>query len=257
MNKLKIAIVTGASSGLGKEFVKQLPFLYQQLDEIWVIARRRDRLISMASESVIPLRIFDGDMLESEIYEKMKIALIMEKPNIRMLINAAGFGKTGRFSDILDKEPKAQQQMIELNCSGLTNMILLCFPWFSKGSRIINIASAAAFCPQPCFAVYAATKSYVLSVSRALHEELKARGIVVTAVCPGPVNTEFFSVAGKPDNWLKGMAMVKADKVVHKALRDARAKKQMSVYGILMNITNIAAKIVPHRLLVLLGNIAN
>ena len=120
-----------------------------------------------------------------------------EKPDIRMLVNAAGFGKSGNAEDIRRKEAGCQSRMIDLNCRALTEMTFVCLPYMSAGSRILNIASAAAFCPQPGFAVYAATKAYVLSFSRALGEEVKNRRIYVTAVCPGPVDTEFFRNSGQ------------------------------------------------------------
>ena len=105
-----------------------------------------------------------------------------------LLVNAAGFGKTGTVEEIAKEDKKLQLRMIDLNCRGLTEMTCTCLPWMHKGTRIINLASAAAFCPQAKFAVYAATKSYVLSFSRSLAAELKEKGIFVTAVCPGPVS---------------------------------------------------------------------
>mgnify|MGYP000835713314 CR=1 FL=1 len=120
-----------------------------------------------------------------------------------MLVNAAGFGRSGSVEEINMQRRRIQTDMVGLNCQALTRMTLLCLPYMHPGSRIVNLASAAAFCPQPYFAVYAATKSYVLSFSRSLREELKTRGIIVTAVCPGPVDTPFFDVSGKPQNFLK------------------------------------------------------
>ena len=118
-----------------------------------------------------------------------------------------------------------------------------------RGSRIVNLASAAAFCPQKDFAVYAATKAYVLSFSRALGSELKACGIYVTAVCPGPVDTEFFTVSGELANPLKKLTLAGAPQVVHKALSDSRKKRAVSVYGAGMQAARLGAKIVPHSLI--------
>lgn len=246
---MKIAIVTGASSGMGREFVKQIGHFYRSLDEIWVIARREDRLKELQKQSVVPLRIFDGDLLHRPIYLRFKKALLTEMPDVRMLVNAAGFGKSGTVEEILEEDKNIQLEMIDLNCIALSRMTFYCLPYMSEGSRILNLASAAAFCPQPSFAVYAATKSYVLNFSRGLGAELRKKGIIVTAVCPGPVDTEFFDVSGKTENPWKKMTMVKAPKVVRKALLDTRAGKSVSVYSVPMKGARAASKLLPHDLI--------
>lgn len=244
---MKIAIITGASSGMGREFARQAEHFYKELDEIWVIARRKERLLSLKNQLLTTVRIFEGDLLEEEFYSELEAALKETKADIRMLVNAAGFGKIGKVKEIPDKQ---QIEMIHLNCIALTHMTKLCIPYMSKGSRIINMASAAAFCPQPSFGVYAATKSYVLSFSRSLRMELKDEQIFVTAVCPGPVATEFFQVAGKKEkNSIKDAVTVKPEKVVKQALLDVKAQKEISVYGIPMKLSRIASKIIPHALI--------
>lgn len=241
---MKVAIVTGASSGMGREFVKQIVHLYHELDEIWVIARRRERLEALKKQLSINVKIFEGDLLEKAIYERIIEEMQTEKPDIRMLVNAAGFGKVGKVKDIACEE---QLDMIHLNCMALTYMTKISIPYMSKGSCIINLASASAFCPQPSFSVYAATKSYVLSFSRSLRAELSSLGIAVTVVCPGPVKTEFFKVSGKKEkNGIKDAVTIKPVEVVRKALFDARAGKEISVYGIPMKFSRIAAKLIPH-----------
>ena len=246
---MKIAVITGASSGMGREFVRQAGYFYRSLDEIWVIARRKERLESLRKECRVPLRIFDGDLLKKQVYRQYHNELKEKKPDIRMLVNAAGFGKSGTFSEIASEDKKLQPDMIDLNCRALTRMIQLSLPRMSKGSRIINLASAAAFCPQNGFAVYAATKAYVLSLSRALSSELRSRGIIVTAVCPGPVDTEFFQVSGELTDPLKKLTMAKAPAVVHKALKDSRKRREVSEYGASMKAARIGARLLPHRLI--------
>ena len=252
---MKIAIVTGASSGMGREFVRQLGYFYKNLDEIWVIARRKERLEALVKESRVPLRIFAGDLQKKKVYKELRDALEKEQPDLRMLVNSAGFGKSGSVEEISSEKFRIQTDMVDVNCRSLTRMTLLCLPFLRAGSRIVNLASASAFCPQPYFSVYAATKSYVLSFSRSLGEELRKKGIVVTAVCPGPVDTEFFKFSGKPQNILKELTMAKADRVVHQALKDCRSGKSVSVYGIPMKLTYFGTKLLPHGLLVHMQNL--
>lgn len=247
---MKAAVVTGASSGIGREFVRQLGYFYKDLDEIWVIARRRDHMEQLRKESRVPLRIFEGDLMKKQVYKDYHRALGEYAPDIRMLVNAAGFGKSGSFTEIAGEGKRIQTDMIDLNCRALTRMTQMTLPYMKQGSRIINLASAAAFCPQPDFAVYAATKSYVLSFSRALKAELKSVGIYVTAVCPGPVKTEFFTVSGDLSGVLKKLSLAEAPAVVHKALKDSRKRRPVSVYGISMNVAQIGAKILPHGLII-------
>ena len=246
---MRIAVVTGASSGMGREFVRQLPYFYRNLDEIWVIARRGKRLEALQSEIRVPLRIFTGDLMKKPVCKAYHQALRSQKPDVRMLVNAAGFGKSGTFSDIAEAGRKLQTDMVDLNCRALTRMTQMTLPYLSRGSRILNLASAAAFCPQPGCAVYAATKAYVLSFSRALGAELKSFGITVTAVCPGPVNTEFFHVSGPLTDPLKKLTLAPASRVVRRALKDSRKRRAVSVYGPAMKAVRFGTKVIPHSLI--------
>lgn len=141
--------------------------------------------------------------------------------------------------------------MIDVNIKALTAITYKVLPYLSKGSKIIQVASSAAFLPQPGFNVYAATKAYVLHFSKALSVELKSRNIGVLALCPGPVKTEFFEIAssdGKPLDW-KAKFMVNAKDVVAKALNDAQSNKMESVYSFYMKLLKISSKIIPHELI--------
>ena len=244
---MKIALITGASSGLGREFARQIPKLYQNLDEIWVVARRAERLNELEMELKVPVRIFDGDLNQDYIYKKLGIALGKSHANVRMLVNAAGYGKIGTFCEYGWKE---ETGMVDLNCRSLTRMTALCLPYMHCGSRIVNLSSAAAFGPQPGFAVYAATKSYVYSLSMALGRELKGSGIYVTAVCLGPVDTEFFDHTGKEVASVKKKFRADAKDVVRKALIDSARGKKISVYGLSMKAAQVASKIVPDSVIV-------
>ena len=243
---MKIAVITGASSGIGREFARQISQRYGKMDELWIIARRKERLSELEKELRLDVRIFAMDLTNPEDMKQFKEHLEEVKPDIKLLVNCAGYGKVGSFEE-LDLEE--QCGIIDINCKALTMFTGVCLPYISTHSRIINVASAAAFCPQPRFNVYAASKSYVLSFSRALNCELKDRKITVTAVCPGPVDTEFFDIAGDNNNEFKKKMRVPVDKVVDKAIRDAALGNELSVYGTMMKTAELGSKIVPHKLL--------
>lgn len=240
----KIAIITGASSGMGMECARQISKKIPCIKEIWLIARRKEKMEELADSIDVPCKIIEADLMDDNVFVKIEDLLKSSDVKIKMLVNAAGFGKIGCVEDISIFDNGG---MVRLNCEALTRLTKVAIPHMSKKSRIINFASSAAFMPQPAFAVYAATKSYVLSFSRALHYELKDKEIFVTAVCPGPVATEFFDIAeeGKKRAWFKNIFMAKADKVVAKAITDSIDKKQMSVYGVSMNLFYKLTKILP------------
>ncbi len=268
MKQKNIIIITGASSGMGKEFVRQTDMHFPKVDEIWLIARRKEILEELASSCNHKCRVFACDLSNKKTWDEFKQTLMKEQPKITLLVNSAGYGILGEFyqkdsSNLNCKKAVTvntdawmceQTGMVELNCGALTAMTYLCIPYIKQGGRIIQLASSAAFLPQPKFAVYAATKSYVLSFSRALNEELRKQKIYVTAVCPGPVNTEFFDRAEKGADtlFIKKLVMARPDKVVAKALSDARNKKEISVYGLLMQLFLVISKILPHKLMLVI-----
>ena len=192
MSGKKIAIVTGASSGMGREMVYLLADHFAALEEIWVIARRKDRLEELVGKVPVSLRILPFDLSDEEDLCMLSGLLKQEQPNVKILVNGAGYGKTGAAGTI---PGSFSTGMVRLNDEALVAVTEMVLPYISGNSRIIQFASAAAFMPQPGFAVYAASKSFVLSYSRALAAELKKKEIYVTAVCPGPVETEFFGIA--------------------------------------------------------------
>ena len=149
---MRIAIVTGASSGIGREFVNQIPGFYKHLDEIWVTARRGERLEEVKQEvegrTGVYVRIFAGDLEKDLVYKQILNRLENQSPDIRMLVNAAGFGKIGSSAHIAKEDAAVQLRMIDVNCRSLTRMTFLVLPYMSKGSRILNISSGASFCPQ-------------------------------------------------------------------------------------------------------------
>lgn len=235
----KIAIITGASSGLGEEFTKQISKAYDY-DEIWIIARRLEKLDALAQKinteknakliKPIAMDISSKDsvytfkqLLEDE---HESLGMVGSGIEIGLLINNAGFGTYGTFEESsLSKE----MSMIDLNCTTLTGFCHIALPYLTKDSVIINTASLAAFLPLGNFAVYAASKAYVLSFSIALAAELKDKGVKVCALCPGSVSTEFANVAsnGARREVLGGIA---PDKVVAHCIKLAFAGKRVALY---------------------------
>lgn len=189
---MNIAVITGASSGLGKCYVDAVLKL-NKYDEIWLIARRRERLEEIAEQnSNAKFRILPLDLTRDEHLQVYKSELEQKGATIGLLINNAGYGKLGDFDKM---EANHCKGMIELNCVALTNVLNLSLPFMKRGSAAINVCSIAAFTPNPRMAVYSSTKAYVYSLSKALRFELKKRGINVLAVCPGPMETEFLALA--------------------------------------------------------------
>ena len=242
-----IAIVTGASSGLGKEFVKLL-VEDKNLDEIFVLARNNDKLNELKANYGDKIKLYSTDLSDINNIKSFGKILEKENVNIKILVNNAGFAKFCSYNDISIDETL---NMINLNISGVVAMGLVCVPFMNKNSHIINIASQAAFQPVPYQNVYSATKSFVKNYSRALNVELKEKGIVVTAVCPGWIKTNLFDRgcinAKKGTN--KFAYMVTPDVVAKKALKDTYNNKDISVYGLYVNFCRFLSKFLPEKLI--------
>jgi len=177
----KIAIVTGASSGFGTEFVKIFA-KDSTVDEIWMIARRKELMEQVAAEIEKTVKVFCADLSNMEEIQKIGENLKQAKVTVHFLVNNAGYGKFGSYSDVT---PEESVNMIQLNCGSVVIMGLICIPYMERGSRIINIASQSAFQPLPYLNVYSASKVFVRNYTRSLNQELKSKGITATAVCPG------------------------------------------------------------------------
>jgi Short-chain dehydrogenases of various substrate specificities len=245
---MKIAVITGASSGLGREFAKQIA-LSEAVDEIWCIARRLDRLEQLQKEISSKVRPLALDLLEGDSINTISALLKQEIPEITLLVNASGFGKYGSYKDLTDLEIN---NMIDLNCKALIHMTYAGLPYMKEGGRVIMLGSSSAYQPLPYFNMYAATKVFVVHFSRALNVELKNRRITITSVCPGYVRTEFFEVARNtknPDACQNFKPMYEPDAVVRKALRDSRKGKDISVLGIQVKLMRLMSKLLPHKLM--------
>ena len=225
---MNIAIITGASSGMGREFARQLAASLTKTDEIWLLARKRNALEELAYEltsdrhkHMIKIRTIAIDITDERKLARFAEVLMIRNAGISVLVNCAGMGIYGAF------EAQSRDEITEtvrLNVLALTQMTKFCLPYMKKGSRIIQLASGSAFLPQSGFAVYAASK---------------AKGISVTIVCPGPVKTPFLKHAygryGKM-NLIKKLTTAKPEKVVKKALQDSKKKKAVSIYGLSMKL---------------------
>ncbi|MCF0138102.1 MAG: SDR family NAD(P)-dependent oxidoreductase, partial [Oscillospiraceae bacterium] len=192
---MKIAVITGASSGMGREFVYAVDREFE-LDEIWVFARREGRLSELGDRCRTRIRCFARDLSDPAVYEEYRALLEAEKPELHVLVNAAGYGLFGVFEEMGLQE---QLGIADLNDKALTAMCLLSLPYMKKGDHIINMGSNSCWQPVPFQAVYGASKAYVLSFSRAIGRELKPRGIHVMCVCPGWIKTEFMDRAVHDD----------------------------------------------------------
>lgn len=246
---MKIAVITGASSGLGKEYVRQLDIINQktkEYDEIWVIARRLNRLEAMQIEIKTSLRPILLDLSSSSAIDSYEFLLQEEKPDIRLLINCAGYGRVGNYADISRTD---SENMINLNCRAAVAMTIASIPYMKSGAQIAEVCSMVGFLPLSYMNIYAASKSFLLRYSRALQVELKASGITVTAVCPYWVkDTEFIgkSKESKDSSYVtfyKGAGTT--EKSVSHAIRDIRKGKAVSTPSFVSKLMRFLTAILP------------
>jgi short-subunit dehydrogenase len=243
-----IAIITGASSGIGKEFFLSLNERKEGLDEIWVIARSADKLEALRTETDVPLRVIPLDLSSATATKELEQVLEAEKPSIQYLICASGFG---RFNAIEDDSAEVLENMVDLNCRSIVGTTRAAFPYMAKGGAMILIASVAALQPIPYIATYGATKAFVLSYGRALNKELrKARGARCLCVCPFWTKTAFFDRAYAEKTIVKKyVVMYKPEQIVKRAWKDLKKKKRdVSIHGVTARGQALLVKLLPHRL---------
>ena len=242
---MKIAVVTGASSGMGREFVLQLQ-QYTAVEEIWVIARRVDALTALQDQVSVPLKIVPLDLGKEESFASYAQLLQQAQPDVKLLVNAAGFGKFGSFEKIPVED---EMRMIDLNCKALLAMTRLTLPYMAAGSHILQLDSLSAFQPVPYITTYGATKAFVLSYCRAMNAELKSRGIRMMAMNPGWVKTEFFNHAFQTNGGEVQYfdRLYEAKDVVATGLKDLyRSRKDYSVHGFPVRMQVRLVKLLPH-----------
>ena len=252
----RIAVITGASSGLGREFIRQLdqdaareePLFREKPEELWVIARREDRLRELEKETELPVRVLPYDLTDKESILALQELLEDEQPSVRLLINAAGFGKIGATENMT---LEALDGMIDLNCRAAVDMTQICLPYMEKEARILEICSTSAFQPFTYLNVYAATKAFLYRYSRALRIEL------MPAVCPYWVkDTEFIPLAEQGNNADPEEPEIRSfplattrEDVVRHALIDAALNMPVSTPGIVCTVHRFARKLFPSDIL--------
>lgn len=245
---MKTAIITGASSGLGKEYAIAVSRMRTDIEEIWLIARREDKLRETAAQLSCKTRILPLNLTSEDNLNQYKSMLEQENPEVALLINNAGFGRLGRFDKLSTAENSG---MVRLNCEAMTAVTSVTLPYMHRGSEIINTCSIAAFAPNTRMAVYSSTKAYVMSFSKALRSELKPLGINTLAVCPGPMDTEFLPVAGISPGSSKTfdtLPRVNPKTMAEKSLKASQQKKSVYTNLLFYKFYRIIAKVLPHNI---------
>ena len=232
----KIAVITGASSGMGRRFAETVDS-FGRFDEVWVIARHEKALEELRDQVPYPIRPLALDLTDRRSFQTYADALAEEPVEVGLLVTASGFGKF--------------RAMVDLNCQAVMALCQLTVPYMPRGGQIINIASVAAFQPIPYINVYGATKAFVLSFSRALNRELRSQGVRGMALCPFWTRTAFFDRAtgdGGESVVKKYVAMYEPEQLVQRAWRDAKRGKDVSQYGFVARFQAGLTKLLPHSL---------
>ena len=247
---MKTAIVTGASTGLGREFVRQLADVFPEVECYWLIARRANRLEELASS--LPdkqVECLSMDLCDTMSFMALQEKLSAQQPEVVLLVNNAGCGYLGNIGEV---DTASQTRMIDLNLRALTAVTNITVPFMAPGGCILNVSSIASFCPNPRMTVYSSTKAYVSSFTVGLAEELKPKGITVTAVCPGPMKTEFLDVGNITGNSKMFATLPYCDqvRVAGGALHAARAGRTIYTPKLFYKFYRMLAKITPVKLMV-------
>lgn len=247
---MNIAVITGASSGLGIEYLKHICERYSYIQQFWIIARRKDRLEAIAKgypdKKIVPI---DLDLTDYNSYIQFEELLKKENAEIKILINNAGYGVLG---DVNGSDHIKQAGMVDLNCRALTALTAIALKYMKSGSFIVNVCSIASFCPNARMTVYSSTKAYVKSFSRGLRFENKKNGINVLAVCPGPMDTEFLSVAGisgGKSKTFETLPYCDPSKVAKGSLIAAENGKAIYTPTAFYKFYRVLAKLVPHSIM--------
>ena len=251
---MKTAIITGASSGLGRELVRQLADVFPEVEQYWLIARRADRLEELAAS--LPegrtAECLALDLCDTMSFMTLQEKLAAEQPEVVLLINNAGCGYLGNIGEV---DTSTQTRMIDLNLRALTALTNMTIPYMVPGSCLLNVSSIASFCPNPRMTVYSASKAYVSAFTIGVAEELRGKGITATAVCPAPLRTEFLDVANITGNSKMFATLPYCDQVqvAGGALRAAKAGRTIYTPKLFYKFYRLLAKVTPVKLMVKLA----
>lgn len=238
----RIAIITGATGGIGREFTRLL--VEEDIDEVWTVARNEKKLQELKKlygEKVIPLA---KDLTHTEEICEIEEKIKGESAEVLYLVNNAGMAKMGSYQEFSIQE---LENTIDLNCKAPVILSNLCIPYMKKGSHILNISSASAFQPNPYINLYAASKAFERSYSRALNVEVENLGIIVTAVCPSWVDTEML-IKERNEKKVKFPGIVTAEAVAKQAMKDAKKGKDMSICSFYVKCQHVNVKLMPQKL---------
>lgn len=247
---MKTAIITGASAGLGREIVRQVEWVFPEIECYWLIARRADRLeslaISLPGKTTVCLPM---DLCDPMSFVRLQEKLAEDQPEVSLLVNNAGCGYLGRIGEM---DTASQTRMVDLNLRALTAVTNMVVPYMPQGGRILNVSSIASFCPNPRMTVYSASKAYVSTYTIGAAEELRSREISVTAVCPGPMATEFLEVGSIAGNSKMFELLPYCDqvRVAGGALRAAKAGRTIYTPRLFYKFYRLLAKVTPVKLMV-------
>lgn len=240
---MDIAIITGASSGLGVEFLSAIIEKYNTLDEIWIIARREERLKELSSKyKKIVVRPIALDLAQSESYESLEETLNDKKPKIQVLINNAGVERFGRLDEMSAFDI---QNMIQLNAIGMTMINRICLPYMSAGSIEVITCSVSSFTPVPSQAVYSATKAYVRYFARALQKEMMKKNVSILILCPGNMDTEMNSKSSPNTDKIAKLPYLDMKLITRRSLEKATKGKKIYTPGTFYKMYRILSKILP------------
>lgn len=241
---MKVAVITGASSGLGVQFLDAVEERYPDLDEIWILARRKERLEKLRknypNHTIIPI---EADLADDAGYRRIKELLAERNPDIRVLINNAGYEKSGQFSEMAED---AIINMINVDIKGITMIQRLCMPYMRAGSYTIMTCSVSAFVPIPHQAVYSASKKYVYFLGKALREEAKKKGVNILLLCPGNMNTEMNPQGqGRQSQKINGLPFLDMKTLTRVALSKAERGKSVYTMGSVYKLFHFGSYLAP------------
>ena len=245
---MTVAIITGASSGIGAEFAKGYA---GRVDELWLVARRKERMIELGESLGVKYRVITADLCKKEGIEAIRSELEAVKPQVKYLVNAAGFGDFGAFDEIPEEKV---EMMIDLNVKSVVLITHMVVPYMVRGGRIIQLGSGSCFTPLPYFNVYSSGKVFVLHYTKSLNFELKKYGVRATCFCPGWVHTEFLGkataksdVTRPRDDAMK--PLLNCEKVVKGCIKAADKGRAMYVTNWYTKLQHLLFKILPDPIL--------